>query len=105
MAKKKAPERKMVKEMVTTLDVRYVKLGSLLNDVKEMIEQYGPDAEVEPYTERYDPDEHQGGVFVLVPETDQQMEHRLKEEARYAALQAERDRLEFERLSKKFAKG
>jgi hypothetical protein len=57
------------------------------------------------YSEPYDSDEY-AGMFMIYKdyETDEEFNKRIAKEEQYRKLTEERERAEFERLSKKFAK-
>jgi len=94
-------ERKMVSREVSTLDVGYRSLGSLLEDIQNLISQYGAEARVEKRPYSYSDGEYVA-VLAVLPETDKEMAHRIAKEEHWQAQQALRDRAEFERLKAKF---
>jgi len=94
-------ERKMVPKEVSTLDVSYTNLGSLLKEVSELIEEYGKDAAVNKQTYQYDDGEYIA-VTIMVPETDTQYAARLAYEEKWAKEAEDRDTAEFKRLQAKF---
>lgn len=94
-------ERKMVSREVSTLDVSYTSLGSLLEDIQHLISQYGAEARVETTPHSYSDGEYVA-VLADLPETDEEMAHRVAKEEHWEAQQALRDRAEFERLKAKF---
>ena len=94
-------ERKMVSREVSTLDVDYRSLGSLLEDIQNLISQYGAEAQVEKRPYSYSDGEYVA-VLAVLPETDEEMARRIAKEEHWQAQQALRDRAEFERLKAKF---
>lgn len=78
----------------------YMNLNELKRIVDVILKKH-PIARVQKYHEDYDENEYVG-IFIEVPETDKQFAERLTREAERAERNEERDRLEFERLQKKF---
>ena len=60
---------------------------------------------IEKYSEPYDSSEY-AGMFMIYKnyETDEEFNRRIAQEEQYRKITEERERAEFERLSKKFAK-
>ena len=82
--------------------------GGLLELATRLIEKYGPDANIDydkyftyPYEQNPSP---RFNIIVTREETDEEYAARLQTEAEFKAAQVERDRKEFERLSKQFGK-
>lgn len=94
-------ERKMKRREVDTLDVDDYKLSDFLAQVQKLIARHGADALVEKKYYSYS-DEQYIAVTAEFPETDQEMDARIRQEEFYAARRAKNERAEFERLKAKF---
>ncbi len=94
-------ERQKIEVQVTTLDLDYLTLAQVAEQINNLITTYGADAKVSWHTERWDSSERYH-VMVKQDETDEQMARRIAGEERIAAQVAERERAEFERLKAKF---
>jgi hypothetical protein len=94
-------ERKMVSQRVDSFDVKWSSLASIKAAVDEAILKYGPTAEVEPYSERWDETEYLG-IFMKVPETDGAMADRILRESMVEAAAEKREAAEFQRLMAKY---
>lgn len=77
-------------------------LVKALERLQYLIKQFGPDATVENVCPQYC-DDKRLIVYTMEPETDEEMDKRIKREQRYLVDTADRERREFERLSLKFA--
>jgi hypothetical protein len=93
-------ERLMVSKRMESLDLDCSTLGSALETIQCLIDKYGPDAMICEY-EDYSDNKYLA-VSVKVPETDEEMARRIREEERWEADKTARDRAEFERLKAKF---
>ena len=93
--------RKMVRKVVTSIDIRYDTLGDALKTIQRLIDTYGPDATIDMYSYPYE-DSESLHVFAMQPETDKEMAQRIAQEEQWAKRQEEQDLKEFERLKKKF---
>jgi hypothetical protein len=85
-----------------SLDLDCSTLGSALETIQSLIDRYGPDAMICEYEDQYNSENKYLAVYVKVPETDQEMAKRIREEERWEADKTARDRVEFERLKAKF---
>jgi hypothetical protein len=95
-------ERKMIRAHTgSDVDIKWGTLKDALEKIQDLIAEYGEDAEIDTYQERYSDTEYLG-VYVHRPETDEEMKRRIAEEEKWDAQQARRDREEFERLKAKF---
>jgi len=94
-------ERMMSPRRMETLDLDYSTLSSALETIQCLIDKYGPDAMICEYDADYSDNKYLA-VSVKVPETDQEMAKRIREEERWEADMTARDRVEFERLKAKF---
>jgi hypothetical protein len=94
-------ERLMVLKRMESLDLDCSTLGSALETIQCLIDKYGPDAMICEYNAGYSDDKYLA-VSVKVPETDQEMAKRIREEEQWEANKTARDRAEFERLKAKF---
>ena len=93
-------ERMMSLRRMGTLDLEYSTLIDALDTIQCLIDKYGPDAMICEYDADYSDNKYLA-VSVKVPETDQEMARRIKEEERWEAEKTARDRVEFERLKAK----
>jgi len=85
-----------------TLDLDCSTLSDALETIQSLIDRYGPDAiMIYDYEELYSENKYLA-LYVEVPETDQEMARRIKEEERWESEKTARDRAEFERLKAKF---
>ena len=97
-------DRKMVSKEVSSLsNPSYSKLREIKQEIESLISRFGEDAEVEERGYSYSDDKY-FAVFVKVPETDQQYEERLNQEAQLEStcMKIQAGRAEFARLSAKF---
>ena len=98
-------ERKMISVEQTSADLDGLTLSKAIQALKELVCLYGAEATLEEVTDMYsESDRTDMKVFVMKPETDEQMAHRIRMEEKYEAAQESRDREDFERLQKKFGK-
>ena len=97
-------KRKMVmKEQCYVGNFDYDKLSAVLERIQQLIEDYGPDAEIRNHCEPYSSsDKEYMYVYKSEPETDKEMAERIANEEKWAKAREERDRVEFERLQAKF---
>ena len=93
--------RKTVLNEVESFDVNWTSLKYVKELVDRLISEHGEDAEIQKTQYPYDDGEYLA-VFAKRPETDKEMEVRIKLEEDREKLQEERDRSEFKRLQKKF---
>ncbi len=81
-------------------------LGDLAQTVENLIKQYGKDAYLDYDKNYYYPYESEGTpsyeVRIVREENDEEYQKRLQEENKYRKKIEERERAEFERLSKKY---
>ena len=100
----KMNERKMVMRRQRYIGTfNYDKLSSIKHQIDELIEYYGPDAEIRMSCEEYsDSDKEYMYVYKLVPETDDEMNSRILQEQANQVAKEEFERREFERLRAKF---
>lgn len=95
-------ERKMVPERECYINVER-KLSDLLQQVKRLIKDYGPDAYIdgqpEPYSES---DRETMYVFTMRPEDDAEYNKRIAYEEKWTKECEDRDAAEFKRLQAKF---
>lgn len=84
-----------------SIDLEYSTLSDALETIQSLIDRYGPDAVILEYDADYSDNKYLA-VSVKVPETDEEMARRIKEEERWEAEKTARDRVEFERLKAKF---
>lgn len=89
------------KEEASLEDLTLVKA---LVRLQNLIKLHGPGAVLENVCPRYS-DERRLIVYALEPETDEEMDKRILREQQAEISLANRERLEFERLSLKFASG
>jgi len=95
-------ERKMIRVHTgSDVDIRWSTLKDALEKIQCLISEYGEDAVIDTYQERYGDTEYLG-VYFHRAETDEEMKHRIAEEEMWDAQWARRDREEFERLKAKF---
>jgi hypothetical protein len=92
--------RMMFPKRMESLDLDCSTLSSALETIQCLIDKYGPDATICEYEDHYSV--KYLAVYVKVPETDQEMAKRIREEERWEADKTARDRVEFERLKAKF---
>jgi hypothetical protein len=78
----------------------HVSLGYVARIVANLIDKYGPDAELVHTHEQYD-DAYYFAVTVERPETDEEMAARIRREE----LEEDQERRTFERLKKKYEGG
>ena len=83
------------------LGLEYLTLSELKDKAEEWFHHYGPDAWLEQYQEPYN-ESYSWGIFKRVPETDAEYDARVADLKKWEKTQEERDRTEFERLSKKY---
>lgn len=97
-------ERKMVMRQQRYIgEFNYDKLSFVKQQIEELIEAYGPDAEIRlDYEEYSNADKEYMYVYKLVPETDDEMNRRILQEQANQVAKEEYERLEFERLQAKF---
>ena len=95
----------MIKTEKQSADIDGLTLAQAIQRLKEHIEFYGAEAILEEVTDGYsDSDRTNLNIFVMEPETDSHMAHRIALEEKYDLAREARDREEFERLQKKFGK-
>ena len=99
MAKHKRLEKKT--QVDYYLGLEYLTLSELKDKAEEWFHHYGPDAWLEQYQEPYS-ESYSWGIFRRVPETDDEYDARVIDLEQREKTQEERDRAEFERLSKKY---
>ena len=99
MAKHKRLEKKV--QVDYYLGLEYLTLSELKDKAEEWFHQYGSDAWLEQYQEPYS-ESYSWGIFKRVPETDDEYDARVIDLKQREKTQEERDRAEFERLSKKY---
>lgn len=94
--------RKMISTEKESADLD-TSLASALNRIQYLIEKYGPDATLQNECDMYDESEYRSlRVYVKEPESDAQMKSRIIYEEKYAIACEANDRLQYERLQKKF---
>lgn len=94
-------ERKTILKEVGTLDLDGYLLKNIIQDLTEMLQKYGDDAQVSVEQYKYE----DGEYFALMkptPETDEEMEVRIKQQVYYKKLNEDSERATWERLQKKF---
>lgn len=100
-------ERRMVSKMQDTLVDRWSQpsLKEILEITARKIEMYGEDAFLELTTEQYD-DTVRAYIFKMIPETDEEMTTRIKQELKWEKEHKDRedkkDAEEYARLKAKF---
>ena len=95
-------ERKTILKEVGRLDLDGYLLKNIIQDLTEMLQKYGDDVQVSVEQYKYE----DGEYFALMkptPETDEEMEVRIKQQAYYKKLNEDSERATFERLQKKFS--
>jgi hypothetical protein len=92
-------ERKMVGKEMTTLSFAYCTLGDVLKQVQGYVEAYGADAYIDRHCYAYE-DQEYDFVMMKVPETDKEMATRIAQEEQWDKDCQERDKANYERLSK-----
>lgn len=95
-------ERKTILKEVGTLDLDGYLLKNIIQDLTEMLQKYGDDVQVSVEQYKF----VDGEYFALMkptPETDEEMEVRIKQQAYYKKLNEDFERATFERLQKKFS--
>ena len=100
MAKHKRIEKTV--QVETCLGLEYSTLAELKGMVEEWIAMHGEDAWLERYQEPYGDDSYYWEINKKVPETDEEYDARVNLLKRHETAKEERDRAEFERLSKKY---
>jgi hypothetical protein len=100
MAKHKRLEKKV--QVETCLGLEYSTLAELKGMVEAWIAMHGEDAWLEQYQEAYGDDSYYWAINKKVPETDAEYDARVALLKRHETAKEERDRAEFERLSKKY---
>ena len=96
-------ERQMRDQEVTTLYLDFETLGSAVDALKGLIKSYGRDAKIRSYCEPYsNSDKEYLHVLVSRPETDKEMEERIKREEAYELRQSQFEKAQYETLKKKF---
>jgi siroheme synthase (precorrin-2 oxidase/ferrochelatase) len=95
-------ERKLVLNEAADLYFNSDTLDEAITKLENLREIYGGDATVQ---RRREYEDEYLAVMVMQPETDGEMQRRIKWEEQREADAAERDLREFERLSKLFGKG
>lgn len=103
--------KKIINELLTSIkcELDGCSLADLLIKAAEWIVEYGPDAKIDvgQEVEQYDYSNSQY-VYVRIMgdrlETDTEYDVRVAQEEKYKLLREERDKAEFERLSKIFVK-
>jgi siroheme synthase (precorrin-2 oxidase/ferrochelatase) len=94
-------QRLKIARKVDTIDVDNSKLTDLVDRMKSLIEEYGDGVYIS--REEYDySDDFYYVVMVIVPETDEEMATRIEHESIRAAILANPERKEYERLKAKF---
>lgn len=96
-------ERMMVWSEYEVVNLEYDTLDEAIERFQRYRDVVGGSARFEQRQEAYSDDSYLA-LVVSKPETDAQMRARIDREEFYATQQEERDRREFERLSKKFGK-
>ena len=96
-------ERMMVWSEYEVVNLEYDTLDEAIERFQRYRDAVGGSARFEQRCEPYSDDSYLA-LVVSKPETDAQMRARIGREEFYATQQEERDRREFERLSKKFGK-
>jgi hypothetical protein len=94
-------ERKKVWREATSLDMEFSSLDSVIAELQSYRNQYGAHTRIEKRHYDYS-DRVYYAVMCERDETDQEMARRIREEERWEADKAARDRVEFERLKAKF---
>jgi siroheme synthase (precorrin-2 oxidase/ferrochelatase) len=103
MAQKVNRERILRSREKETVYLDSCTLGEAVEQLKKLVQTYGEKATLDSTCEQYsDSDKEYLRVFVDEPETDDEMNARIAQEERYAAMAENRDRREFERLQAKF---
>jgi hypothetical protein len=93
--------RKTVEYAATSVDIEYGTLADARDTIDYLIKTYGADARIDYYQNPYE-DHRTLSVFAKRPETDNEYNLRVSREESYEKIVEERERTEFERLSKKF---
>ena len=88
----------------TSIDIVYSSLKDAAGEIARLIEVYGENAMIDHYTPAYSDGEYLY-VYTDVPETDAEMDQRIKLEEKREAERKARELAEFERLSKLYGKG
>ena len=96
-------ERKMVSKEQTYVNFEYDTLGSVLQQVKQLIKEYGKDAKIMCHGDAYsNSDKEYMYVYMDEPETDDEMAKRIAYEEKWAKKAEEHEAREFKRLQAKF---
>lgn len=95
-------ERRTVLNEKTTIDIDGYLLKDVIKNLTDLLETYGDKAQISEEQYKYD-DGNYLALLVPEPETDAQMQARIKHENYYKDLREQHERKEFERLAVKFA--
>jgi len=94
-------ERKMILKEVGTIDVDGYLLKDIIQNLTELLELYGEDVQISKEQYKYDTGDYLA-LFKPTPETDAEMEERIKKENYYKKLNEDSERAVFERLKLKY---
>ena len=99
---KMSNERKTVLKEVGTIDIDGYLVKDVIANLTEMLELYGDDIQISKEQYQYDNGDYLA-LFKPTPETDEEMEVRIKKENYYKKKMEDSERATFERLQKKFS--
>ena len=89
-------------QQVGELDFDFDTLPEALKRIQEAIEIYGPDAKIEECGRPYSESSRYLAITKMLPETDEDMNKRIREAEAWEKRRDEQEAKEFERLKKKF---
>lgn len=95
-------ERKTVLKEVGTIDIDDYLVKDVIANLTKMLELYGDNIKISKEQYEYDDGDYLA-LFKPTPETDDEMEVRIKQESYYKKLNEDSERATFERLQKKFS--
>ena len=96
-------ERRTVLNEKTTLNIDGHLLKDVIKNLTDLLDTYGDKAQISEEQYEYNDDRSYLALLVPEPETDTQMQARIKQENYYKDLREQQERKEFERLAVKFA--
>ena len=106
MPKTKTSPKRIISEQVDTFSGYEFEmtLAQLIEQAQRWITKYGPDARIDYSSQGFDRYDDSPGFQLLKnrEETDAEYEKRINDERAHQAALDERERMEFERLNKKF---
>jgi hypothetical protein len=93
-------ERKMIPKEIMSLDMEGM-LSDAIKYLNNLLESYGEDCYISKEQHDYS-DDYYLALMKPTPETDAEMEERIKTENYYKNLRESNERAEFERLKRKY---